>query len=61
MSMALFVILARDRAPTADAWQKALHERNVPIELDTTGVDLRRHGAGLPHQFERLSAHSSHK
>jgi len=45
----------------AAAWQKALSERHVPMLLATTGVDLRRHGAGLPHQFERLSAHSSQK
>lgn len=43
MSMALFVILADDRSPTAVAWQKGLNEHDVPIQF-VKGTNLRRQG-----------------
>jgi hypothetical protein len=43
MSMALLVLLAADRSPSAAAWQ-ALYECNVPIQF-CRGIDLRDGGA----------------
>lgn len=40
MSLALFVILAADRAPTAPLWQSALKEYNIPLQF-AEGNDLR--------------------
>jgi hypothetical protein len=47
MSMELFVILALTRAPTADAWQKALIERHVPVQFSES-LDLARHSGFVP-------------
>lgn len=47
MTMELIVVLAMGRAPTIDAWQRALHSRNIPVEF-VQHVDLKTHSGFLP-------------
>ena len=47
MTMELFLILAGARAPTVAAWQRALRDQGIPLEL-TQEVDLRVSHALLP-------------
>jgi hypothetical protein len=47
MSMELFVILALNRAPTADAWEKALRVQQLPARLGSKD-DLNSHSGFLP-------------
>ena len=47
MSMELIVILALQRAPALDSWQKALRAEHIPIQF-TESVDLRKHEGFLP-------------
>ena len=47
MSMELIIILALQRAPTLDAWQRALDARHIPIQF-TYKADLAKHTGFLP-------------
>jgi len=47
MSMELIVILALQRAPTLDTWQRALDARHTPIQF-TYKAELAKHTGFLP-------------
>lgn len=57
------VVLARDRLPTAEAWQRAIHELGLPLRLDPDvdpaslegmwPVTFKGHGTGFEYVVDR--------